>query len=101
MSISRNCSARRDVVTMATLAGRVSVPSAGERSTRRPSTSKSRKIGSLLSGKGAFLPASVGPRVGRWVGCWCPKECCRAAWWGRTPAFCPQKEEDPIEERAL
>lgn len=49
--ISQSYSARKDVVTMATPGGRVSAPSAGGKSTKRPGRSRSRRTGSLLNGK--------------------------------------------------
>lgn len=45
MWINQNSCARKDVVTMATLLGRVSVPNAGGKSTTKPGRSRFRKIG--------------------------------------------------------
>ena len=51
MWISRSSYARKDVVTTATLLGRVSAPSAGERSTTKPGRSRFRRTGNWQSGK--------------------------------------------------
>lgn len=51
MWINQSSFARKDVVTMATLLGRVSVPNAGGRSTTKPDRSRFRRIGNWQSGK--------------------------------------------------
>ena len=55
MWINQNSCARKDVVTTATLLGRVSAPSAGGRSTTKPGRSRFRRTGNWQSGKRTYL----------------------------------------------